>query len=47
MLFHPPQNANNSQKICLDKYQVNQIIAAPNYLIENNEFICEEFKLFE
>ena len=35
----------NIQKICLDKYNVNQIIASPNYLLENNEFICKEIKL--
>ena len=35
----------NIQKICLDKYKVNQIIASPSYLRANNEFICQEIKL--
>ena len=35
----------NSQKICLDKYKVNQIVSSPNYLLENNAFICKEIKL--
>ena len=34
-----------SQKICLDKNNVNQIVSSPNYLIENNEFICRELKV--
>ena len=35
----------NSQKICLDKNKVNQIIASPNYLLENNEFKCQKINL--
>ena len=42
-------NKNNglkySQKICLDKNNVNQIVSHPNYLIDNNEFNCQEIKL--
>ncbi len=35
----------NTQKFCLDKYNVNQIISAPYYLQENNDFKCQEIKL--
>jgi len=35
----------NIQKICLDKNKVNQIVSSPNYLIENNDFICRELKV--
>tara|TARA_B100001989_G_C24390083_1_gene388794 strand:- start:280 stop:630 length:351 start_codon:yes stop_codon:yes gene_type:complete len=32
----------NGQKICLDNYKVNQVISSPNYLIDNNAFVCKE-----
>ena len=35
----------DSQKNCLDKYKVNQIISYPDYLKKNNEFTCKEIKL--
>ena len=35
----------NSQKICLDKYKVNQIVSSPNYLLEKDGFRCEVIEL--
>lgn len=43
--FNKLNGLKNIQKICLDKYKVNQIIASPNYLLGNNEFKCQEIKL--
>ena len=34
----------NGQKVCLDKYKVNQVISSPNYLIDDNAFVCEEIE---
>ena len=35
----------NSINFCLDKYNVDQIISQPNYLIDNKKYDCSDIKL--
>ena len=38
-------NLKESQKNCLDEYNVNQILSSPNYLLEKNAFKCDDINL--